>query len=187
MPDLILGWSAVTKRTLDFYQCPQCRHTQESISYGSDELATCYGCDQRIPFRNFGTAKVKRSVAICATCGESVSLTPMNHSWSGPYYVCAPCNNIVAVYCGNHVVSAEQVLHLGWSAGMISRSETLGGWRWTVCRTKKEHLVARVPSVITSKPAIHDHFKTGQRSCTQNMKLFYLADARSGKFCSVSF
>jgi GNAT superfamily N-acetyltransferase len=27
---------------------------------------------------------------------------------------------------------------------MISRSETLGGWRWTVCRTKKEHLVARV-------------------------------------------
>jgi hypothetical protein len=42
-------------------------------------------------------------------------------------------------------------------------------------------------SVITSKPAIHDHFKTGQRSCTQNMKLFYLADARSGKFCSVSF
>jgi|CZKS01.1.fsa_nt_gi hypothetical protein len=43
------------------------------------------------------------------------------------------------------------------------------------------------PSVITSKPAIHDHFKTGQRSCTQNMKLLYLADARSGKFCSVSF
>ena len=42
-------------------------------------------------------------------------------------------------------------------------------------------------SVITSKPAIHDHFKTGQRSCTQNMKLLYLADARSGKFCSVSF
>jgi hypothetical protein len=42
-------------------------------------------------------------------------------------------------------------------------------------------------SVITSKPAIHDHFKTGQRSRTQKMKLFYLADARSGKFCSVSF
>ena len=41
-----------------------------------------------------------------------------------------------------------------------------------------------MPSVITSKPAIHDHFKTGQRSCTQNMKLFYLADARSCKFCS---
>jgi hypothetical protein len=46
---------------------------------------------------------------------------------------------------------------------------------------------ATLPSVITSKPAIHDHFKTGQRSCTQNMKLLYLADARSGKFCSVSF
>jgi len=29
------------------------------------------------------------------------------------------------------------------------------------------------PSVITSKPAIDDHFKTGQRSRTQDMKLFY--------------
>jgi hypothetical protein len=38
-------------------------------------------------------------------------------------------------------------------------------------------------SVITLKPAIHDHFKTGQGSRTQNMKLFYLADASSGKFC----
>jgi hypothetical protein len=48
-------------------------------------------------------------------------------------------------------------------------------------------LTASFTSVITSKPAIHDHFKTGQRSCTQNMKLFYLADARWGKFGSVSF
>ena len=55
------------------------------------------------------------------------------------------------------------------------------------CISGLRRLPLRSPSVITSKPAIHDHFKTGQRSCTQNMKLLYLADARSGKFCSVSF
>jgi hypothetical protein len=41
-------------------------------------------------------------------------------------------------------------------------------------------------SVITSKPAINDHFKTGQRSRAQNMKLFYRNGASSCKFCSVS-
>jgi hypothetical protein len=38
-------------------------------------------------------------------------------------------------------------------------------------------------SVITAKPAICDHFKTGQRSRGQDMKLFYRAGAGSGKFC----
>jgi hypothetical protein len=41
-------------------------------------------------------------------------------------------------------------------------------------------------SVITSKPAINDHFKTGQRSRVQNMKLFYRDGAGSRKFCSAS-
>ena len=41
-------------------------------------------------------------------------------------------------------------------------------------------------SVITSKPAIYDHFKTGQRGRAQNMNLFYRAGASSGKFGSVS-
>jgi hypothetical protein len=38
-----------------------------------------------------------------------------------------------------------------------------------------------ITSVITSKPAINDHFKTGQRSRTQDMKLFYRAEGISGK------
>jgi hypothetical protein len=42
-------------------------------------------------------------------------------------------------------------------------------------------------SVITSNPATCDHFKSGQRSRTQDMKLFYRAGAGSGKYCSVSF
>jgi hypothetical protein len=42
------------------------------------------------------------------------------------------------------------------------------------------------PSVITSNPATCDHFKSGQRSRTQDMKLFYRAGAGSGKFCFVS-
>jgi len=41
-------------------------------------------------------------------------------------------------------------------------------------------------SVITSNPATCDHFKSGQRSRTQDMKLFYRAGTGSGKFCSVS-
>jgi hypothetical protein len=42
-------------------------------------------------------------------------------------------------------------------------------------------------SVITSKPAIHDHFKTGQRSRTQDMKLFYRVGGSSGKLLLFSF
>jgi hypothetical protein len=49
----------------------------------------------------------------------------------------------------------------------------------------KNHIITR-PSVITSNPAICDHFKSGQRSRTQDMKLFYLTGAGSGKFCFVS-
>jgi hypothetical protein len=41
-------------------------------------------------------------------------------------------------------------------------------------------------SVITSKPAINDHFKTGQRSRVQNMMLFYRDGAGSRKFCAAS-
>jgi hypothetical protein len=44
-------------------------------------------------------------------------------------------------------------------------------------------VVGKLPSVITAKPAICDHFKTGQRSRGQDMKLFYRAGAGSGKFC----
>ena len=47
-------------------------------------------------------------------------------------------------------------------------------------------LVGIEPSVITSKPAINDHFKTGQRSRVQNLKLFYRDGAGSRKFSSVS-
>ena len=37
------------------------------------------------------------------------------------------------------------------------------------------------PSVITSKPAISYHFKTGQRSHTQDQMMFYRAGQHSGK------
>ena len=37
--------------------------------------------------------------------------------------------------------------------------------------------------MITSNPAICDHFKSGQRSRAQDMRLFYRAGAGSGKFC----
>src|ERR1035438_1669929 len=43
-----------------------------------------------------------------------------------------------------------------------------------------------IPSVITSKPAINDHFKTGQRSRAQDMTLFYRAGATFRKVCFVS-
>jgi hypothetical protein len=44
-----------------------------------------------------------------------------------------------------------------------------------------------ISSVITSKPAICDHFKTGQRSRGQDMKLFYRAGGSAGKFLFISF
>jgi hypothetical protein len=42
------------------------------------------------------------------------------------------------------------------------------------------------PSVITSKPAIHDHFKTGQRNSYSGQDLLYLTSHRSGKYFSGS-
>jgi len=36
--------------------------------------------------------------AVCANCGERVSITPRNHSLSGPYYTCGRCGNVAAVY-----------------------------------------------------------------------------------------
>jgi hypothetical protein len=38
------------------------------------------------------------------------------------------------------------------------------------------------PSVITSKPAIGYHFKTGQRNHTQDQMMFYRAGRHSGKY-----
>jgi hypothetical protein len=47
--------------------------------------------------------------------------------------------------------------------------------------------VASPPSVITPKPAINDHFKTGQRSRAQDMKLFYREGGTAGKLLVISF
>ena len=58
---------------------------------------------------------------------------------------------------------------VGFVVGMVMRATTLSG-----------------PSVITSNPAICDHFKTGQRSRAQDMKLFYRGSASLGKFFSIS-
>jgi hypothetical protein len=52
-----------------------CRHVQESL-WGADGLASCYGCHKQIPAEKFGAASVRRSVAICANCGDSVGLKP---------------------------------------------------------------------------------------------------------------
>jgi hypothetical protein len=59
---------------------------------------------------------------------------------------------------------------------MVSATESAG-------REARKDAPSTVASVITAKPAICDHFKTGQRSRGQDMKLFYRAGAGSGKFC----
>ena len=97
-----------------------------------------------MPFSNFGTAKVKRSVAICANCGEPVPLTFNNHSWGGPYYVCGTCKNVVAVYYGNRIATPERVLRVDWAPEMTARSEKFDRWQWAICRTKENSSWRRV-------------------------------------------
>jgi YhcG PDDEXK nuclease domain len=46
-----------------------------------------------------------------------------------------------------------------------------------ICKSKDR----TIASVITSKAAINDHFKTGQRNRGQDMKLFYRAGGSLGK------
>jgi len=62
----------------------------------------------------------------------------------------------------------------------------LGGVPRLGRKATKPVFVELMTSVITSKPAINDHFKTGQRSRAQHMKLFYRDGASSCKFYSVS-
>ena len=134
----MLGFRAIERRMFSVFRCPKCGHTQEGLNGGSDEVATCYGCNQQIPRSDFGTAHIKRWVAACAECGQSVSLR------SRPGVVCTTCNNVVALHYGNRVVSPEHVLRLDWSPAMVARSRMLtNGWRWGTCRTKKDHLVGR--------------------------------------------
>jgi hypothetical protein len=57
---------------------------------------------------------------------------------------------------------------------------------WQTAELEELPLCPGFTSVITSKPAICDHFKTGQRSWAQDMKLFYRVGTSSGKFFSIS-
>jgi hypothetical protein len=67
-----------------------------------------------------------------------------------------------------------------------NNANNAGQQRGTTTREQRgSHQLPRT-SVNTSKPAINDHFKTGQRSRTQDMKLFYRAEATSGKLFLIS-
>ncbi|TAL39941.1 MAG: N-acetyltransferase, partial [Alphaproteobacteria bacterium] len=137
------GWRAIERVEEDFYRCPRCQHLQETIGYGEDRLATCYGCKREVPIEDFGTGKVNRSVAICAECGERHYLLSLNQSSSGQHYVCE-CSNIVAVHYGRRLVRPDTILRLDWSPPLIARGEGLGVFRWAGCSTKKDNLVARM-------------------------------------------
>ena len=102
---LVLGWRSIERCTLYFFKCPQCRDLQESLTYGVDRVARCYGCDRYLPVNDFRLVPVDGWVANCKGCNEPVSLTPKNIAYGRPLYVCPRCQNVVAVECGRDVIN----------------------------------------------------------------------------------
>ncbi len=144
----LLGAKSIRRARFDFYCCPKCHRAQESLLYGADELSECYGCDRKIPVNDWGSAKVTRRVAICANCDKLVPLTSDNLGWTG--YLCGQCENLVAVPYGSSVVAPQEILRPTWNPEMVKRARSDGQIRWAICRTKREHLPARMLYLLAS-------------------------------------
>jgi hypothetical protein len=142
--DGLLGWKSIRSANLNFYRCPECGQVQESIGYESDRLASCYGCGYQTTPEGFSDARVRRQIVLCGACDKAVEIIGRNHSMGGPFYVCHACGNVVAFEYGKRVVSPRDVLRLEWSPQLRKRANDIGPWRWTVCKSKREHLVVQV-------------------------------------------
>lgn len=130
---------------LEFYRCPGCGQTQESICWASDNKAQCYSCNRKFPKGAFTSAKVKRSVAACRDCGAEVPLTPANFGFAGLGFLCSSCGNYVAVCYGTHNVDPTEVLRPAWNPLLYKRSDRIDrNLAFARCRTVKDFLIVRV-------------------------------------------
>jgi GNAT superfamily N-acetyltransferase len=165
------GWRARKVENLDFYRCPGCRHTQESIFYGDDRMAPCYNCNNNYPVDSFGTAKVRRVVAECQDCGADISLTPRNFSMSGIGWLCSDCNNYVAVVYGTRKIDPKEGLDPNWNADLQEHAQPVGENNvFLRCKTKKDLLIVRLLQVTAKEEDPRFLFA---RDADQNAGLYF--------------
>lgn len=148
----IKGWASRKRAYLDFYLCPGCGNTQESIIYGANNMAECYRCEKKYPADSFGTAKVRRIVVKCMQCGIDVSLTGSNVSLYGTGWICAGCRNLVAVNYGTQVVNPRLVFEPQWNPTLGERAESVAADLVLLgCETQKDFLVLRLLQVVAKE------------------------------------
>lgn len=132
----------------DFYRCPKCGHTQESL-VGNDEGFLCFACRRRFPKESFLSARVKRKIARCHQCGKDV---PMSDDWAGGLgYICE-CNNYVALHYGRKAVEPATIFDVKWNSTALKRAKPIASGRClTRCRTKKDFLVIYAMQILAKQ------------------------------------
>jgi GNAT superfamily N-acetyltransferase len=134
------GWRSLRKARIDFYQCPNCGHCWDLVSWGPDRLAQCCHCKRQFPPEKFGKKALLRIVAVCDERGSDVQLIPGNESAHG--YVCANCSNYVAILHGTHHVHPKTVLDPRWLTATAERGAPIDERLWVLdCKSKSDFLV----------------------------------------------
>jgi len=148
----LVGWKAKKTAYVEFYRCPGCARSQETIFWGADNMAECFSCQRSFPRDAFALAKVRRVVAECRECGADVPLTSSNYGLAGLGYICAGCGNYVAISYGNQTINPSEALKPTWNPTLRERGERVdSGLVLTQCRTKKDYLVVRLLQVLAKE------------------------------------
>jgi hypothetical protein len=141
----LVGWKSKKTTYLEFYRCPGCGHTQETIFWGAHKKAECFSCHEKFPKDAFALTKVRRVVAECRECGADVPFTPNNYGFAGLGYICSECGNYVAVSYGMRTIDPSEALKPAWNPTMRERGERVDGTLvFTNCRSKKDYLIVKL-------------------------------------------
>ena len=168
----LLGRKEMRMGPVTFRRCPGCGIEGESFIGGPGGLVHCHLCRGEFPPSEFKVVTRSRSIAVCNGCGRQVSLTPANEGWLG--YLCAHCNNYVAVHYGNHRLQPSIPLKVTWNSDAGARARAVGRTlRFLECRTKKDFLVVKLLQVLAQQE--HAPFRSVS-SADHKAALFFRSD-----------
>src|SRR5213593_4162465 len=127
VPTKLLGWKSVNDQSTEFYKCPKCGNLDEMLPC-LNGVAECYKCGTKLPINSWGIATEIRPVAVCVSCNESTSLTPIHRSMFGaPFFICSNHDrqNILAIESDDRVLAAQKVLSFDFAPELQHRAEQL--------------------------------------------------------------
>lgn len=147
----VAGWTSRKVGSVLFYGCPGCRHCQDILFGGCDNLAECSSCHEQFPAEDFTKIQRKRTILKCGDCGREVPLIPSYYGFLG--YICPDCSNYVAIHYGKQALQPSSVLDVNWNPTLVDRGVSLsGGELWFAsCKTVRDYLVVRVLQAIAKQ------------------------------------